>query len=83
VSKDYPSCSCNSDPFASCHSNPELFALCHSERREESNPAQGKLCEESYGAQDRLREGEESNPCANTHGDKRPQSAIDILFLYS
>ena len=38
--------------------NPSPFVILS----EESNPAQGKLCEESYGAQDRLREGEKSSP---------------------
>ena len=54
---------CHPAPFAPCHSTP--FTPCHSERSEESNPAQGKLREESRSgqaprpknpAQDKLRE---------------------------
>ena len=56
------------------------LASCHSERSEESNLAQGKLREESYGAQgSRLREGDESSPCANAQGDEK--SAIDMSLI--
>jgi len=58
--------------------NPSPFVILS----EESNPAQGKLCGESYGAQDRLREGEEFSPFANAQGDKKPQRAIDIFVIY-
>jgi len=48
-----PTCHC--EPFAFCHSEP--FASCHSEEaKRPKNLTQGKLREESHGAQDRLRE---------------------------
>jgi len=47
-----PFAACHSEPFAACHSKP--YAFCHSEPKAK-NLAQGKLHEESRGAQGRLR----------------------------